>query len=107
MGFFKDFTEFLKEYKITSLAVAFITGLAVNDLFKSIVNDLIMPIITPFVPQGGWEEATLVLGPVVIKWGSFASSLIYFLIIMFAVYLLIKALKKFDNEPKKKERMKK
>jgi large conductance mechanosensitive channel len=98
----KDFKEFLKEYKIISLAVAFITSLAVNDLVQSLVNDVIMPIITPFVPAGGWEQATLIIGPIVLNWGSFLSSLIYFTIIMLVVFLFIKSLKKFEKKKKKK-----
>jgi large conductance mechanosensitive channel len=103
MGFLKDFKKFLKEYNVLSVAVAFITGLAVNDLVHSIVDDLIMPIITPFVPQGGWEEATLALGPVIIRWGSFVSSLIYFLIIMLVVFLFINSMKKLERKPKKRK----
>ena len=103
MKLVKDFGDFLKEYKIISLGVAFITSLAINDLVSSLVNDIIMPLITPFVPSGAWEQATLNIGPVVLNWGSFLSSIIYFAVIMLIVFLFIKSLKNFKNKKKKKK----
>ncbi len=53
MRLIKEFKEFLKEYKVMSIAIAFILGVAIKDLIKSLVNNIIMPVITPFVPEGG------------------------------------------------------
>ena len=97
-GIINDFKVFLKEYKVVSLAVAFIMGGAVNTLVKSLVNDIIMPLITPFVPAGGWQEATLLLGPIVIKWGSFLGEAINFLILAFVVFMIVKVLIKEDKK---------
>ena len=94
MGVIQEFKEFLKEYKVVGLAVAFIMGAATTTLVQSIVNDIVMPIITPVIPNGGWEEATLELGPIIIKWGSFLGAFINFLMIALVVFILIKALKK-------------
>jgi large conductance mechanosensitive channel len=54
MGFMQEFMEFLKEYKVIGVAVAFIMAAASTSLVNSLVNDIIMPIITPFIPGGGW-----------------------------------------------------
>ena len=94
MSVIQEFKDFLKEYKVVGLAVAFIMGIATTTLVQSIVNDIVMPIITPIIPNGGWKEATLELGPVIIKWGSFLGALINFLMMAFVVFILIKALKK-------------
>ncbi len=67
MGILKDFRDFLKEYKVIGLAVAFIIGVALTALVQSLVNDIIMPIISPLVPGGAWQEATLTLGPVMLR----------------------------------------
>jgi hypothetical protein len=40
------------------LAIAFIMGLAANDLIKALVDDIIMPVITFFIPGGSWKTAT-------------------------------------------------
>jgi len=71
MSLIKDFMDFLKEYKVIALAVAFIIGAALTALVTSLVNDIVMPVITPFIPGGAWQTATLALGSIVIKWGSF------------------------------------
>jgi large conductance mechanosensitive channel len=84
----EEFKAFLEEYKVMGLAVAFIMGIAATALVKSLVDDIIMPIITPFIPGGAWQTATLALGPIVLKWGSFLSQLINFIILAFVVFMI-------------------
>ncbi len=50
MGIIKEFKDFLKEYKVIALAVAFIMGGAITSLTKSLVDDIIMPVVTYFIP---------------------------------------------------------
>ena len=90
MGVISEFKDFLKEYKVIGLAVAFIMGAAVTDVVKSLVGDIIMPAITPFIPGGAWREATLNIGPIVMKWGSFLGALINFVIIAAVVFFMAK-----------------
>jgi large conductance mechanosensitive channel len=98
---FREFKEFLKEYKVMALAVAFIIGVAATALIQSLVNNVIMPIITPFVAGGAWQEATLHLGPIAIKWGAFLASVINFVIIAFVVFLIAKYVMKEQKVTKK------
>lgn len=49
-GFYKEFMDFLNEYKIAGLAIAFIMGVAATSLVKSLVDNIIMPTVTPFIP---------------------------------------------------------
>jgi len=86
----KEFKDFLKEYKIIALAVAFIIGVAATALIKSLVDNLIMPTITPFIPGGAWRTATVALGPFVWGIGPFIGELINFAIIAFVVFLIAK-----------------
>ncbi len=90
MGIISEFKEFLNEYKVLGLAVAFIIGVALTNLIQSLVNNIIMPVITPFIPGGAWETATLALGPIVLKWGAFMSALLNFLIIALVVFFIAK-----------------
>jgi large conductance mechanosensitive channel len=98
MGLIKEFRDFLKEYKVMALAVAFIMGAAVNSLVQSLVKDIIMPLITPFVPEGGWEVATLIIGPIVIKWGAFLGALINFIIIALVIFIIVKIVQKEEKK---------
>jgi len=96
-----EFKEFLKEYKVVGLAVALIIGLAATTLVKSIVDNLVMPILTPFIPDGAWETATFSIGPVVIGWGPLLSAIINFLIIAWVVFLIAKYFIKEEKVAKK------
>lgn len=98
----KEFKEFLREYKVMGLAIAVIMGLAANTLVKSLVDNIIMPLITPFIPGGSWQTATwnfLIWKG--IGWGAFLSSLIYFIILAWAVFLIAKSLLKEEKVGKK------
>jgi large conductance mechanosensitive channel len=90
MGIWSEFSDFLKEYKVVGLAVAFIMGAAVNDLVKSLVDNVIMPLINPLLPAGDWQSSTLSLGPFDLAIGAFLSSFIYFLIIAIVVFMIAK-----------------
>lgn len=96
-----EFKEFLNEYKVIGLAVAFIIGVAATALIQSVVNNLVMPIITPFIPMGAWQTATLRLGPIVIGWGALLGAIINFVIIAFVVFLIAKYALKEEKVSKK------
>jgi len=101
MGVLSDFKGFLYEYKVIPLAIAFIMGIASTALIKSLVDNIVMPIITPFVPGGAWETATVSLGPVVLRWGVFLGELINFIIIAFVVFIIAKKVLKEEKVTKK------
>lgn len=101
MGFIQEFKEFINEYKVLGLAIAFIIGIAGTNLVQSLVNNIIMPVITPFIPGGAWEQSTLVLGPILIKWGAFLSALINFIIIALVVFIIAKKVMKEEKVTKK------
>jgi large conductance mechanosensitive channel len=87
MSLIQEFKEFIKAYKVMGLAVAFIMGLYLGALVKSLVDNLIMPIVELFTPSGfDWEMFTL--GP--FRIGAFIGDLITFLIIALVIFLLVK-----------------
>jgi large conductance mechanosensitive channel len=101
MGFIAEFMEFLKEYKVVALAVAFIMGVASTSLIKSLVDNVVMPVITPFIPGGAWKTATFALGPIVIGWGAFLGEVINFVIIALVVFMVAKKIMKEEKVTKK------
>ncbi len=96
-----EFLEFLNEYKVVALAIAFIVGVAATALIKSLVDNVIMPIITPFIPGGAWQTATFSIGPIVIGWGAFLGQIINFVIIAFVVFFVAKKVLKEEKVGKK------
>ncbi len=93
--------DFLYEYKVIGLAIAFIMGVAANQLIKSLVDNVIMPFITFFIPGGAWKTATVALGPIVISWGAFLADIVYFIIVAFVIFLIAKKVLKEDKVAKK------
>ena len=96
-----EFKAFLREYKIVGLAIAFVMGAATKDLVQSLVNSFIMPLITPWIPKGGWEAAVFAIGSVELKWGTFLASLINFTILALVVFIIAKKLLKEEKVKKK------
>ena len=101
MSMLKEFMDFLYEYKVIGLAIAFIMGLAANQLVKSLVDNIIMPVITFFIPGGDWQTAKLAIGPNISSWGQFLSDLIYFIIVAFVIFLIAKKVLREDKVTKK------
>jgi len=101
MSVMSEFMEFLKEYRVVGLAIAFVMGVASTALIKSLVDNIIMPIVTPFIPGGAWKTATFALGPVVIGWGAFLGEFINFVIIASVVFMIAKFIMKEEKVLKK------
>ena len=101
MGLLKEFKQFLEEYKVMGIAIGIVMGLATVALVNSLVKDIIMPIITAFIPNGAWQTATLTLGPILLKWGSFLGEVINFVIIAFVVFIIAKKFMKEEKVSKK------
>ncbi len=101
MKLLREFKEFLDEYKIVGLAVAFIIGVAATSLVQSLVNNVIMPLISPLLPSGNWQTAIAIIGPFKIGWGPFLSACINFIVIAFVVFLMAKLLLKEQKVTKK------
>jgi large conductance mechanosensitive channel len=93
MGIIAEFKQFLEEYKVVGLAVAFIMGAAVTALVASLVGDIIMPVVNPILSAGGsdWQNATFnPTSQISIKYGSFLGNLINFIILAFIVFMIAK-----------------
>ena len=87
----EEFKEFIKQYKVMGLAVAFIMGVYLGQLVKSLVDNLVMPIVEFFTPAGfQWELFTL--GP--FRVGAFIGDFITFVIIALVIFLLVKLTKR-------------
>lgn len=93
----REFVDFLKEYKIISLAMAFIMGSASTSLINSLVKDMVMPILTPLLSAKTWSDAVLTLGPIHVKYGSFLAELLNFTILALVVFFIAKKILKDEK----------
>lgn len=101
MGIIQEFKEFLDEYKVIGLAVAFVMGAAVTSLVTSLVNNIIMPIVGAALPNGDWQSAVLQVGPVKFMVGAFLGALLNFIIIALVVFMIAKMVLKEEKVTKK------
>ena len=107
-GLVKEFMEFIKEYKIAALAIAFVIGVAATTLIKSLVDNIIMPPIG--LALGGIDfklfefvlkPATETAAAVAIRYGAFIGEVINFVIIALVVFAVAKYLMKEEKVAKK------
>jgi large conductance mechanosensitive channel len=92
---------FLKQYGVIGLAIAVIIGGKLNALITTLVEGILMPIITFFIPGGGWREAVIALGPIQLKIGPFIGAAIDFVIVAFLVFWFSKKVLKEETVTKK------
>jgi large conductance mechanosensitive channel len=111
-----EFKEFAMRGNVVDLAVGIIIGGAFGKIVTSFVNDVIMPPIgllmgnvdfsNLFLNLSGSEYATLKAaeeaGAPVIKYGMFINTVLDFVIVAFAIFMVIRAM----NKMKKKEEAK-
>ena len=107
MSLKEDFKSFIMRGNVLDLAVAVVIGAAFGRIVTSFVNDVLMPPIGLML--GGvdfsdlvitMKEATAEAAAVTINYGVFIQTLIDFVIIAFAIFMVIKA---FEQARKKEE----
>ena len=86
----KEFKAFALKGNLLELAVAFILGLAFTGVVTALVDGVIMPLIAGLVGEPNFDALTLTLGDSVIRYGSFLTALVNFILVAFVLFLLIK-----------------
>jgi large conductance mechanosensitive channel len=106
MSFAKEFKAFIMRGNVVDLAVAVVIGGAFGAVVKSLVSDIIMPplgVITGGIDFSRMkviiQGASGTTKEVAITYGAFINTIITFLIIALAIFIVIKALQKVH--PKK------
>lgn len=112
MGFFKEFKDFAMRGNLIDVAVAFVMGAAFGKIVSSFVEGMVMPLVG--LVTGGvdfnekkWviqeaiaeSEGVAAVAEISVKYGTFITNLIDFIIVAFAVFLVIKGI----NSMKKAE----
>lgn len=109
----KEFKEFAVKGNVMDMAVGIIIGGAFGKIVGSLVNDVIMPPIgrllgkvdftNLYVNLTGGEFTSLAeakkAGAATLNYGVFLNTVIEFLIVAFAVFLLVKQVNRFRREP--------
>ncbi len=99
MGFVKEFKEFAMKGSVVDLAVGVVIGAAFGKIVTALVSDIVMPPISLLMSKGQGDWRTITVGPN-IKLGDFAGTILDFLIVAIAIFLVVKlisAVKKKDE----------
>ncbi len=86
----KEFKDFALKGNLVELAVAFVLGLAFAAVVTSLVNDVIMNLIAAIFGQPDFSDLTFDVADGTIFYGNFLTELVSFLIIAFALFLIVK-----------------
>lgn len=99
MGFFKEFKEFAVKGNVIDLAVGVVIGGAFSKIVTSLVDDLITPaILNPALKAINAENLSqLVVPGTAIKYGNFIAAAISFVVIAFALFIMIKGINKLKK----------
>jgi large conductance mechanosensitive channel len=97
MGMIKEFKEFAAKGNMLDMAVGIIVGAAFGKVITSLVSDLIMPPIGLIIGGVDFKSLKLMLkqavgdtAAVTLNYGVFIQTIVDFLIVAFAIFLLIK-----------------
>jgi large conductance mechanosensitive channel len=106
MSMMQEFKKFAMRGNVMDMAIGIVIGAAFGKIVSSIVADVIMPPIGMIL--GGVDFASLAITlkegsegvePVLLKYGLFLNTVIDFVIIAFAIFMVVKGI----NSMKKKE----
>lgn len=113
MGMLKEFKEFAMRGNLVDIAVAFVMGASFGKIVTSFVDGVVMPVVGMLTGGVDFNDKVLVLKEAVaevkdasgvvitkaaeevsIKYGSFITNVLDFIIVAFVVFLVIKGINK-------------
>jgi large conductance mechanosensitive channel len=110
----KEFRDFIMRGNVVDMAVGIIIGVAFGSIIKSLVEDILMPPVGLLLGQVDFSNLFLQLqegtaagpyaslaaakavGAVTVNYGLFLNALVSFVIVGFAVFMLIRALNRLQ-----------
>jgi len=96
----KEFKEFATKGNIFDMAIGVIIGGAFQKIVTSLVNDIIMPAIAVFTGKVDFSDLAVTIGNSSIKYGSFITTVVDFLIIAFSIFIAIRTFNKLNDKAK-------
>ena len=110
---FKEFKEFAMKGNVMDMAIGIIIGAAFGKIVSSFVNDVLMPPLGLLLGNSDFTNKFLTLkgeafntldaakeaGSVTMNYGLFLNTLIDFLIIAFAIFLMVRQINRLKRKP--------
>jgi large conductance mechanosensitive channel len=109
----KEFKEFISRGNVVDLAVAVVIGAAFGLIVKSFTDDILGQLIAALGGKPDFSSLVLPLRTIAnadgttteigLRYGSFLTAIVNFVIVAFAVFLVVKAMNKMQNLRAKEE----
>ena len=101
MSFLKEFRDFAVRGNVVDMAVGVIIGGAFGKIVSSLVGDVVMPVLGILTGGVDFKDLKYVLEPahgdvaaVTLNYGVFIQNVFDFVIIAFAIFMMVKAINK-------------
>src|SRR5689334_14763578 len=102
MSIVKEFREFAIKGNVVDLAVGVIIGAAFGKIVSSVVEDVVMPLVGSLMGGIDFSRLSIGLGSATIRYGKFLQTCLDFLIIAWAVFLMVKLINRMRRKEEEK-----
>ena len=110
-----NFKGFVKRGNVLDMAIGIVVGVAFGAISKSLVDDVIMPVVGLAIGRVDFKEMFVTLrygdpggpyqtlaeaqtaGAVTVNYGSFINTVVNFVVIAFAMFLVVRAVQRFNE----------
>ena len=97
----KEFKEFAMRGNVVDMAVGIIIGAAFGKIVGSLVEDVVMPVIGSLMGGLDFSGLAVKIGSATLKYGKFLQTCLDFLIIAWAIFLVVKLINRLKREEEK------
>lgn len=110
MGMMKEFKEFAMKGSLIDIAVGFVMGAAFTKLVTAFTEGMVAPLISMLTEKVNFQDMKWILrdevtdaagavttAEVAVKWGSFITATIDFVIVAFVMFMVIKAINRMKK----------
>ena len=94
----QEFKDFINRGNVLDLAVAVVLGAAFGAIVTSFVDDILMQIVAAIGGQPDFSSLSIDIGDGELRYGSFLTAVISFVLIAFGVFLVVKAVNALRRE---------
>lgn len=98
MSFFSEFKAFAMRGNVIDLAVGVVIGAAFGKIISSLVDAIIMPLVGILIGGFDFKALAVKVGTAEVKYGLFIQSCVEFIIVAFAIFLVVKAINRFSKK---------
>jgi large conductance mechanosensitive channel len=102
MSLLSEFREFAVKGNVVDLAVAVIIGAAFGKIVSSLVEDIVMPGIGALIGGADFKDLAVQVGAARIAYGKFLQTCVDFVIIAWAIFLMVKLIHRFRQKDEAK-----